>query len=334
MITKPLGHKDQIDSLLSSIKNQKLHQSLLFVGPSGIGKKTIAQYVGAVLLCEAEQSVIPCGKCESCLLNAVRNHPDLFSFSPSIKEESSVEALRNLLSRLSLRPFRGKAKVVIIDAADEFSIAASNIFLKTLEEPRPNLYFILITENPSRLPITIRSRTQRWEFAALSNEDLSLILIDRMSKKDDTYTIDPSVIHYADGSLTHIKLIKEAGSAIDEFLTWIDVIIKGQVTESLSYIPLLVKDKNELPTKLQLLLLLVRFKMRTLVLSNDSSDRYGQARLAFFLSDLITSQHVLFDRNINSLMVLTSIILKATGAEPQLIATAAQESLFETISQF
>jgi DNA polymerase-3 subunit delta' len=332
MITVPVGHAAHLASLLKSIHRGTLHQGLLFAGPSGIGKRTVANYVAASLLCESSADGRPCQRCESCLLAQVGNHPDLFLFNPALKESSTVEALRQLLARLSLRPYRGRAKVVIIDAADEFSIAAANIFLKTLEEPRPQLFFILVTENPSRLPITIRSRAQRWDFAPLSSEELAQVLAQRKVLGDDAYTVAPELLSLADGSLTHLRLLHTSGDYLSELQGWLDAVMQGHITEALAALPSIVKEKGALPDLVQLMILLVRSKLRSTVLGNADDVHHLSSRLAVLLSDLVVAPYVLFERHMNPLMVLTDVTLRAAGAELERSTTAAEVTLSEQIS--
>jgi DNA polymerase-3 subunit delta' len=332
MITVPVGHTAHVASLLKSVQRGTLHQGLLFAGPSGIGKRTVAHYIAAALLCEAPEHDHPCQRCEGCLLARVGNHPDLFLFNPSLKETSTVEALRQLLSRLSLRPYRGRAKVVVIDAADAFSIAAANIFLKTLEEPRPQLFFILVTENPSRLPITIRSRAQRWDFAPLSSEELAQVLAQRKALGDDAYTVAPELLPLADGSLTHLHLLHTSGEYMSELQGWVDAVVKGSVTEALALLPAMVKEKAVLPDLVQLMILLVRYQLRTAVLGHAHDTNHLFSRLALLLSDLLVAPYVLFERHMNPLMVFTDITLRASGAEPHRSTTAAEITLSEQIS--
>ena len=331
MIDTPIGHQEILSSLIKAAEQSKLHQTLLFTGPSGIGKRTVAEYLAYFLLCENIQHGTPCGKCESCHLALVGNHPDLFLFSPAKKEESTVEALRVLLGRLSMKSYRGKAKVVVVDAADEFTLAAANIFLKTLEEPRPDLYFILVAENASRLPITIRSRAQRWEFKALSDDSLLEVLKHCEKKEQLTVRAAEPFIPYADGSMMHLRKCLEVGETFSELQAWVENIVQEKCTESLSFLPAITKDKAHLASVISVLILIVRHNLRHSMMYADS---FVHARLAIFLQDLIASQYVLFERHINPLMVLTEIIVRAAGWKAEHSITAEQQTLGERVSRF
>lgn len=168
-----------------------LPHALLLVGPEGIGKRAFAEELAALLLCQ-ERSERACGHCRACTLYAVRaqrdpeetrpdgslsqprghaGHPDakfvgfvLNDKSKKMYAEIVVEQVRELSAWLALTPQFGGAMVGLIEPADALNVAAGNALLKTLEEPSPGRYLILVTAHPSRLPATIRSRCQRIDF--------------------------------------------------------------------------------------------------------------------------------------------------------------------------
>jgi DNA polymerase-3 subunit delta' len=167
-----------------------LPHALLLAGPPGIGKRAFAERLASFLLCD-DRSAAPCGRCRSCQLFAVRaqrdpeetrpdgslaqpdgypGHPDArfvgFAFNDKSKKmysEIVVEQIRELSAWLALTP-QGRAQVVLIEPADAMNAAAANALLKTLEEPNPARYLLLVSAYPARLPPTIRSRCQRIDF--------------------------------------------------------------------------------------------------------------------------------------------------------------------------
>lgn len=150
----------------------RLAHGLLFCGPAQLGKRAVAERLARRLLCQ--QPVAggePCGSCRSCHLLAAGTHPDyqLVSFIPNkegtrLRTEIVIEQIRQLSEQLSLTPQYGGAQVVILDPAEAINNAACNALLKTLEEPVPGRYLWLVSSHPTRLPATIRSRCQRYEF--------------------------------------------------------------------------------------------------------------------------------------------------------------------------
>ncbi len=141
---------------------QRLAHALLISGPTGIGKQQLADVFAQSLLCaEPQTDGLACGKCHACSLFAAGNHPDVFRLSP--EEDSRVikiDQIRGLIEKVTLSSHYGRYKVVIIHPADAMNIAAANALLKTLEEPPADTILLLITDRPSFLAATIRSRCQ------------------------------------------------------------------------------------------------------------------------------------------------------------------------------
>jgi DNA polymerase-3 subunit delta' len=140
----------------------RLAHALLISGSAGIGKHQLADVFAQSLLCaEPQADGLACCQCHACSLYAAGNHPDLFRLSP--EEDSKVikiDQIRAFIEKVSLSSHYGRYKVVILNPADAMNIAASNALLKTLEEPPADTVLLLITDRPSFLPATIRSRCQ------------------------------------------------------------------------------------------------------------------------------------------------------------------------------
>lgn len=144
--------------------------AMLITGPAGIGKRVLAQALARALLCESPAANgAPCLTCASCRYAAAGQHPDLRIIEPvevdddEIKavEWISVERIRALSRWAGLTSHRGGAKTALIVPAERMNAAAANALLKTLEEPPPDTYFMLVSHLPGRLPATIASRCQR-----------------------------------------------------------------------------------------------------------------------------------------------------------------------------
>ena len=138
----------------------KLAHALMIEGPSGVGKKDLADAMIARLLCRENQPQA-CGKCRSCQLLSGAAHPDYFNLQP--EEDSKVikvDQVRHLIAKLDLTTSISERKVAYIHPADAMNAAAANALLKSLEEPAGNTVLILVSDNPGRLPVTIRSRCQ------------------------------------------------------------------------------------------------------------------------------------------------------------------------------
>ncbi len=160
------------EQAVAALGSDRLAHGLLFCGPAHLGKRAVVERLAQRLLCQ--QPVAdgePCGSCRGCHLLAAGTHPDyhLISFIPNkegtrLRTEIVIEQIRELSQQLALTPQYGGAQVVILDPAEAINNAACNALLKTLEEPVPGRYLWLVSAHPTRLPATIRSRCQRYEF--------------------------------------------------------------------------------------------------------------------------------------------------------------------------
>jgi len=144
--------------------------AVLVAGPAGIGKRMLADWLARTLLCEKPSANgAPCGECPSCRYARAGQHPDLRIVEPVDDDEENpkpvewivVDRIRALVRWSGLTSHRGGAKVALIDPAERMNPAAANALLKTLEEPQPDTYFLLVSHQPGRLPATIASRCQR-----------------------------------------------------------------------------------------------------------------------------------------------------------------------------
>jgi DNA polymerase-3 subunit delta' len=167
-----------IKTIRRSLVSGKTPHAYLFSGPSGVGKHTTARTLAAALNC-TESADDACGLCNSCRKVDKDVHPDVFEVTlPAAKKSIPVDSIRELEHRLALRPHEGRAKVVIVDPADMMTEASANALLKTLEEPKPGRYLILITSRLSYLLPTVRSRCQIVRFGALSSDTVEKLLLE------------------------------------------------------------------------------------------------------------------------------------------------------------
>lgn len=168
-----LGHEKIIQMLKTAMGQKRLAHGYIFDGPEGIGKKSIALWTVASLLCQGDQK--PCRVCPSCIKFLSDNHPDVLVVAP---EESSIKnhQIEELQSFLSVKPFLGEVKAVIMDSAETMTVSAQNRLLKILEEPPKGTYIILIATNSNRLLSTVLSRSQTLRFQSLSQSGIASYL--------------------------------------------------------------------------------------------------------------------------------------------------------------
>jgi len=218
-----IGQEKAVNILLRTIQRGRIPSSYLFAGESGIGKKFTAINFAKALNCaktvssfkfqvssegqiqnselrtpNSELSSSPvtrhpsltfdcCDECSSCKKIDAGVHPDFLFIEPE-SGQIRIEEIRAIDGMLSLKPFEGKWKIVIVDEANTMNSFAANAFLKTLEEPPGDSLIILISSNPDRLPDTIRSRCSRLNFTPLSNEACRKVIQKVRSQKSNPST--------------------------------------------------------------------------------------------------------------------------------------------------
>lgn len=194
------GQPTATTTLERALRSRRVHHAYRFEGPDGVGKEMAAFGLAQALLCEAGEP-LGCGRCHGCTRVVaisekaphVPVHPDVVLIARGLyaagtlgesrvseKQTISIEQIRTLVvARKDYPPFEGRARITIVRAAEELSEPAANALLKTLEEPRPNQYFVLLTSRPQELLPTIRSRTLPVRFGPLPSAVLRGILTGR-----------------------------------------------------------------------------------------------------------------------------------------------------------
>jgi DNA polymerase-3 subunit delta' len=167
-----VGHSKPLNALQAALTNQRLHHAYLFVGPEGVGKRTVAMALAKAIHCSNSAGDF-CGECIHCASIVDGNHPDVRIIEPLAgKKEITIRQVRDLERDLRYRSFTGKRKIAVIDPAALMNASAQNALLKTLEEPPDNSLMILVTPNAGALLPTLRSRCLRLSFAPLPRTEV------------------------------------------------------------------------------------------------------------------------------------------------------------------
>ncbi len=150
----------------------QLPHALLFTGVSGVGKQHIAnQFLTSLLCINPDQIGEACGYCRHCCLIKAGNHPDVLRVSPEeVGQRIKIDAIRKVTAFVNETALLGGYRVILMDPAHAMNHNAANALLKTLEEPTPQVLLLLVTEHPSRLPLTITSRCQRVLFSCPAHD--------------------------------------------------------------------------------------------------------------------------------------------------------------------
>jgi DNA polymerase III subunit delta' len=215
-----IGHEKQLETLRQSLLNGRLHHAYLFIGPDGIGKRTLGLAMAQAIHC-AELENDFCGGCGACRAIQAGNHADVRVLEPMTnKKDISIQQVRELEKALSLRSFSGRHKVAIIDPATLMNWAAQNALLKTLEEPPQGCVLILIASNAGGLLPTVRSRAFALSFGPLPRQ----LIVDFLIRKDKTREQAEFLAVLAMGSLgTASKIDKE--KMIEKRLEWMKMLV-------------------------------------------------------------------------------------------------------------
>ena len=164
------GREVIVRTLRNQIISGRIAHSYLFCGTRGTGKTTIAKIFAKAVNCENPQDGSPCCECPSC--KAIGADASLNVVEMDAASNNGVDDIRNIIDQVAYSPTQGKYRVYIIDEVHMLSTAAFNALLKTLEEPPSYAIFILATTEPNKLPITILSRCQRYDYGRLSTETI------------------------------------------------------------------------------------------------------------------------------------------------------------------
>ncbi|WP_136248533.1 DNA polymerase III subunit delta' [Halomonas borealis] len=163
----------------------RLPHALLFSGPHGVGKPSLAEALIARTLCQAPGEVA-CGHCHACQMLASGYHPDLKRVTPEEgKRQIRIDAIREINGFVSQTAQQGGYRVIVIAPAEAMNVAASNALLKSLEEPGGRTLFVLLSDIPSHLLPTIRSRCQHWSLGAPAEADCLDWLAERLAGHEE-----------------------------------------------------------------------------------------------------------------------------------------------------
>jgi DNA polymerase-3 subunit gamma/tau len=288
-----IGQDHVVLALKTAILKKHIHHAYLFSGPRGTGKTSLARIFAKCFNCESskEPVVKPCEKCPSCLEITKSSSLDIIEIDGA--SNRGIDEIRTLRENVKLSPAHSRFKVYIIDEVHQITSDGFNALLKTLEEPPAHVKFIFATTHPHKVPATILSRCQKFQFSLVSLEKIA----DKLHKitKAEKLNIDDSLLYAiaraAGGSIRDAEslldqlapVISDEGSIKDVFsflgiidedtlINMLKYIVAKDLASSLSFVDKIIKDGKDLGTFLNALI----EYMRNLLLSKVSPKSFKE----------------------------------------------------------
>ena len=217
-----IGQKHITQTLINAISLNRISHAYIFSGPRGVGKTTTARILAKSLNCEKGPTPYPCNKCERCIRITNGYSMDVMEIDGA--SNNGVDSIRELRSKVNFAPAEGRYKIYIIDEVHMLSQGAFNALLKTLEEPPPHVIFIFATTDSHKIPNTILSRCQWFNFRRISLADIVTKL--KMIVKDEKLNIDDKTLNIIARSST--GSMRDAESALDQIIAYCGKDITSQ----------------------------------------------------------------------------------------------------------
>ena len=260
------GQDHIVTTLTNQIKHNRIGHAYLFCGTRGTGKTTVAKILAKAVNCEHPVNGSPCNECAMC--KAIQAGTAMNVIEIDAASNNGVDNIREIREEVSYRPTEGKYKVYIIDEVHMLSVGAFNALLKTLEEPPSYVMFILATTEAHKIPITILSRCQRYDFHRITIDTIAARLDELLkvegieaeekavryvakagdgSMRDALSLLDQCIAFYLGQELTYDKVLEVLGAVDTEvFSKLLRKVIQGDVTGSIHILEELIVGGREL----------------------------------------------------------------------------------------
>ncbi len=221
-----IGQEHVTRTLKNSVAADRIGHAYLFCGPRGTGKTTSARLLAKAVNCLHEDPAQrPCNECTIC--KSIRDGRFLDLIEIDAASNTGVDDIRDLRDKINFSPSEGRFKVYIIDEVHMLSTAAFNALLKTLEEPPPHVKFVLATTEEHKVPITIKSRCQQFNFRLLNQEEISERL--RWLANKESFTIEPEALQMI--ARQGAGSLRDAESLLDQLVVGPDDVITAERTQ-------------------------------------------------------------------------------------------------------
>jgi len=327
-----IGQKVTVEILKNSIINNKISHAYLFNGPRGTGKTSVAKIFAKSVNCLNNKNGNACGTCELCK-KIQENDVDIIEIDAA--SNNGVEEIREIRSKVKLLPAVAKYKVYIIDEVHMLSTGAFNALLKTLEEPPSHVIFILATTEIHKIPLTILSRCQRFDFNKVNSEEMfaKLKQICKLEKKDISDNILKLIVKLSDGgcrdainlldqvlslsseNITEDEIYDMQGiTSEDKIIDFLNTILENDIVGGMKFLDSFVNSGKNLNGIVEQLLIL----LHNIAIANTVDN--------FFQGDS-QKKYIAINVNLENIKILTNILIEL---ENQMNKSTNQRNLFET----
>ena len=260
------GQEHIVKTLRNQIKADRIGHAYLFCGTRGTGKTTVAKILARAVNCEHPVDGNPCNECASC--RAIASGASMNVIEIDAASNNGVDNIREIREEVAYPPTEGRYKVYIIDEVHMLSIGAFNALLKTLEEPPSYVIFILATTEAHKIPVTILSRCQRYDFRRISQDTILKRLEDLMEKeqvdaeekalryvakkgdgsmRDSLSLLDQCIAFYLGEKLTYDRVLEVLGAVdTDVFSELLRLILAERITDAIALLDRLILDGRDL----------------------------------------------------------------------------------------
>lgn len=327
-----IGQKVTVEILKNSIINNKISHAYLFNGPRGTGKTSVAKIFAKSVNCLNNKNGNACGTCELCK-KIQENDVDIIEIDAA--SNNGVEEIREIRSKVKLLPAVAKYKVYIIDEVHMLSTGAFNALLKTLEEPPSHVIFILATTEIHKIPLTILSRCQRFDFNKVNSEEMfaKLKQICKLEKKDISDNILKLIVKLSDGgcrdavnlldqvlslsseNITEDEIYDMQGiTSEDKIIDFLNTILENDIVGGMKFLDSFVNSGKNLNGIVEQLLIL----LHNIAIANTVDN--------FFQGDS-QKKYMAINVNLENIKILTNILIEL---ENQMNKSTNQRNLFET----